>query len=95
LRIFLSWKCTTRADNPLHYLQLALLSGQQLDLCIKFLGAVKIEHSRSRFMSDATPMPPEVEKGFGQSQFRSLPETSFTEVSAAPTAGSGSAEPIW
>jgi len=31
---------------------------------ITLLGAVKIEHRRSRFVGNAAPIPPEVEKGF-------------------------------
>ena len=55
--------------------------------------AERMEHRRSGFVSRAAPMPAWVEKGLGQPQFNSIPETSSMTKRAACTARSGSAEP--
>ena len=57
--------------------------------------AVRMEQRRSGFVRRAAPMPEWVEKGFGQPQLSSTPETSSTTRRAACTARSGSAEPTW
>lgn len=54
-----------------------------------------MEQSKSGLVRRAAPIPECVEKGFGQPQLRSIPDTSCITVFAAWTASSGSEEPIW
>ena len=50
---------------------------------ISFRRAVRMEQSRSGLLRRAAPMPACVEKGLGQPQFRSMPDTSWITVLAA------------
>ncbi len=64
-------------------------------LPISVTRAFSILTSLSTSDNNAEPMPPEVEKCFGQPQFKSMAETSFATRRAASTAVSGDPLPIW
>jgi hypothetical protein len=59
-----------------------------------FLREVKISQRMSGVSSKAAPIPPDVENGFGQPQFRSTPDTSRETNKAAATASDGVDDPI-
>ena len=60
-----------------------------------FRREVRISQRRSGVSSNAAPMPPEVENGFGHPQFRSTPDTSLETKRAAATASGGVEDPTW
>lgn len=107
IRMFRVRQCTVSAEMPVFTMRSTSLSVSSWEGSRRIFAemvisggmasrrAVRIEQRRSGFVSSAAPMPACVEKGFGQPQLRSKPETSCWTIFAACTASSGSAEPIW